>query len=299
MRSDKKSFNAGFYKTYFSKHEKVILEDFFAFLRFKTISADPQYKQQINNCADWIKKYLEGSGMQVSLWQTKGNPVVFAEHKASSSERHTILLYHHYDVQPVDPVDLWDSDPFSPTIKHGQIYARGASDNKGQCFYSMLAIKVFLETAQNKDLNIKVIIEGEEEVGSEGLLEILQQKKQELASDYTLIVDMGIPSLDHPAVTLGFRGIVTFSLEVIGSLMDLHSGIFGGIALNPLRGLSEVMAKIWDSTGRVQIPHFYDGIEPVDSSHLLQEDLKELLEKFELKALHHETGYTLLESNLL
>jgi acetylornithine deacetylase/succinyl-diaminopimelate desuccinylase-like protein len=273
------------------------LEDFFSFLRFKTISADPQYKQHINNCADWIVKYLEGAGMQASLWETKGNPVVFAQYQASSSDRPTILLYHHYDVQPVDPLELWESDPFSPTVKHGEVYARGASDNKGQCYYSMLAIKVFLKTAQNKDLNIKILIEGEEEVGSEGLLEILHQKKHQLASDYTLIVDMGIPSLDHPAVTLGFRGIVTLSLEITGSSMDLHSGIFGGIAFNPLRGLTEVMAKIWDSTGKVQIPHFYDGIEPFDSSYLLQEDLKEVLKKFELKALHHEKGYTLLESN--
>lgn len=297
MLKDKSSSHVDPYSDYFAKHEKAILEDFFSFLKFKTISADPQFHSEIIRCAHWIVQYLTQAGMETCVWETKGNPVVFAEHKASSTKRPTLLLYHHYDVQPVDPLELWQTPPFSPTIKEGEIYARGASDNKGQCFYSMCALKAFLQIAKNKDLNIKVIIEGEEEVGSESLLDILEEKKQLLASDYTLIVDMSIPSVDTPAVTIGFRGIVTFSLECIGSNMDLHSGLFGGVAFNPLRGLCDVLSKLWDESGRVQIPHFYDGIYPVESSSLIQVDLKERCEKFSIDALHQEKGYTLLESN--
>lgn len=297
MSKEKESKIAAFYREYFDRHKHAILEDFFSFLKFKSISADPLMKTEIQRCCHFVETYLRNAGMHVSIWETKGNPVVFAEHKASSKDRPTILLYHHYDVQPVDPIELWDNDPFMPTIKHGQVYARGASDNKGQCFYSMLAIKAFLEHAKTKDVNIKVLIDGEEEVGSDGLFSILENKKMELSSDYTLIVDMGIPSLQTPAITLGFRGIVTFSLECKGSNMDLHSGQFGGIALNPLRGLCDVLSKLWDSSGKVQIPHFYDDIEVEKADHLMQLDLKDLLEKFELHALHHEKGYSLVESN--
>lgn len=297
MLKDQKPSNTHLYNDYFDRYEKNILEDFFSFLKFKTISADPQFKSQIHLCSDWIMSYCKKAGMHVEKWETSGNPVVFAEHKASAKHRPTILLYHHYDVQPVDPLELWTSDPFSPTMVDGEIVARGASDNKGQCFYSLVAIRAFLECAQDKDINIKIVIEGEEEVGSEGFLGILEKKKQELAADYTLIVDMGIPSVEQPAVTLGFRGIVTFSLECTGSNMDLHSGIFGGIALNPLRGLCDVLAKLWNSEGKVQVPHFYDGVQVTDGSHLLPVDLNPMLKKFGLKALHHEKGYSLVESN--
>lgn len=285
------------YERYFIKHEKKILEDFFAFLKFPSISADPAHKQDITACATWVATFLKGAGFFVETWKTPVNPVIFAIHKAKSPGRPTLLVYHHYDVQPVDPLDLWKTPPFEPTRVGHEIYARGASDDKGQCLYGMYALKAFLEEGNTDDVNIKVIIDGEEEIGSRGLFHVLDEKKELLQADYTLIIDVSVPSLKEPAVTLGCRGIITLDVECIGSNVDLHSGALGGIAYNPLRGLVEVLSKVWDAQGKVVIDHFYDGIEPVDRQSLMKVNLTPLLEKFELTALHHEAGYTSLESN--
>lgn len=285
------------YQEYFEKHEKKILADFISFLKFQTISADPAHKKDIKNCAEWVAAFLKEAGCKVEIWETPVNPVIFASHEATSADRPTILIYHHYDVQPVDPLELWDTPPFEPTIKGNEIYARGACDNKGQCLYGIYGVKAFLEIGKKEDLNIKVIIEGEEELGSVGLFHILKEKGKFLKADYVAIIDAGIPSLKQPAVTLGFRGITTLDVECIGSNVDLHSGQLGGIAYNPLRALVEVLAKAWDKEGRVAIDHFYDGIAVQDSKELMQVDMKPLLDKFELKALHQEKGYELIESN--
>lgn len=285
------------YKEYFDEHRQKILDDFFSYLKFPSISADPAHKKDIDACSKWVANFLKEAGFHVQIWQTPVNPVVFAHHQAKKPNRPTILFYHHYDVQPVDPLELWNTPPFEPTLVGQEVYARGASDNKGQCLYSMHALKAFLALGAKEDLNIKVIIDGEEEVGSEGLFHVLDEKHAELGSDYTLIVDVGVPSLKKPAVTLGCRGIITMDVECIGSNMDMHSGVLGGVAYNPLRGLVEVLAKMRDQEGHIVIDHFYDGIEEIDKAALMKVDLKELLDKFELKALHHETGYTLVESN--
>lgn len=285
------------YKEYFQKHEKEILENFFTFLKFKTISADPSSDEEIQKCSNWICDFLLKSGFEVQKWRTSVNPVIFASHQASSSHRPTILFYHHYDVQPVDPLDQWKTDPFSPTIHQKQIYARGASDNKGQCYYTLCALKAFLEYGKKEDVNIKVLIDGEEEIGSHGLFEILKEKEDELKSDYTLIVDLSIPSLEKPAVTIGFRGIVTFDITCTGSNIDLHSGQFGGIAYNPLRALSAVLSKIWDEHGKVCINGFYDDVINCGTKHLVDADLNEIIDTFAIKPLHHEKGYSQLESN--
>lgn len=285
------------YQEYFEKHEKKILEDFFSFLKFQTISADPAHKKDIESCSQWLASFLKEAGCSVEVWKTPINPVVFASHQATSANRPTILIYHHYDVQPVDPLELWKTPPFEPTVIGKDIYARGVSDNKGQCWYGINAVKAFLEIGKKEDLNIKVIIEGEEEVGSEGLFHVLKEKKKFLKADYVAIIDAGVPSLKEPAVTLGFRGIITMDVECSGSNVDLHSGQLGGIAYNPLRGLVEVLAKVWDKDGKVTIDHFYDGITKQDSKELMELDVKPLIDSFELKALHHEKGFTSLESN--
>lgn len=285
------------YQEYFEKHEKKILEDYFSLLKFKSISADPAHKKDIEECSQWVFSFLKEAGCHVEVWKTPVNPVIFAKHQAKNPNRPTILIYHHYDVQPVDPLELWNSPPFEPTIVGNDVYARGASDNKGQCLYGIYAVKAFLEIGKKEDLNIKVIIEGEEEVGSSGLFHVLEERKSSLKADYVAIIDAGIPSLEEPAVTLGFRGIVTFDVECSGSNVDLHSGQLGGIAYNPLRGLVEVLAKVWDKEGRVTIDNFYDDIIEQNAKELMQIDLKPLIEKFELKALHKEKGYTSLESN--
>lgn len=263
------SKNLNKYNDFLEKHHKKIIEDFYTFLKFPSISADPKHKQDIQNCAKWLAGMYQKAGFEAQVWETKVHPVIFAEHKASSSRRPTILFYHHYDVQPVDPLELWNHPPFDPIQKGSEIFARGAADNKGQCYYTLVALQAFMELGKKEDINIKVLVDGEEEVGSEGLFQILEEKEKLLKSDYSLIVDLGVPSLDLPAVTIGFRGIITFDIECICSNTDLHSGQFGGISYNPLKGLTQVLSKIWDEDGHVQIPHFYDSLLEVDEKSSL------------------------------
>jgi len=285
------------YQDYFDKNKEKILEDFFTFLKFQTISADPAHHKEMKNCSQWLEKKLEQAGFFVDVWNQEKNPILFAEHKTDKKNCPTILFYHHYDVQPVDPISLWDSDPFTPVIKNGEIYARGACDNKGQCFYTLCALKAFLDFGKKEGINIKVLIEGEEEVGSESIIRICEEKPKELAADYGLIVDLGVPSIYEPAITSGFRGIVTFSFECIGSKIDLHSGQMGGIAYNPLRALSEVLAKAWDEQGRVQIEGFYDGVCSKFTQDLYKMDLDPVIDELGINTLHKEKGFSSLESN--
>jgi acetylornithine deacetylase/succinyl-diaminopimelate desuccinylase-like protein len=287
------------YQDYFEKHQDDILSRFFTFLRFPSISADPWHKADINACANWVAAFLKNVGFEVELWPTPINPVVFAMHQAQKKDRPTLLVYCHYDVQPVDPLELWKTPPFEPTIREGEVFARGACDNKGQCWYALSALAAFLKIGKKENINIKILIDGEEEIGSEGLFHVLNHRGDRLKADYAAIVDLGIPSLNKPAVTLGCRGIVTFDVECVGSNVDLHSGQLGGIALNPLRALVDVLAKVWDKDGHIQIEGFYEGIEPFDKSQLMEVDVQDLIDKFQLKGLHHEKGYSLIESNWL
>lgn len=234
------------------------LEDWFAFLRFASISSEAKYKEEVLNCANWLQNYLTKMGFNAELWPTKGHPVVYASYCRAGPDQPTLLIYHHYDVQPVDPLPLWDSPPFDPTIRQGQVYARGAQDNKGQCFYTIQALKLLIEKHGSLPINIKLCIEGEEECGSAGLAALLPQRATELQADVLAIVDVGMRAAGRPAVTLGLRGLVTFDLEVIGSKGDLHSGSHGGLAYNPLRALCEMLAACYHSDGSIAVTHFYD-----------------------------------------
>lgn len=257
--------------TYFEAAEQDALQDYITFLKFESISTNPQYKPQVLACAYWLVAYLKEMGLEVELWPTQGNPVIFATHLKAGPKAPTLLIYHHYDVQPVDPLELWESPPFQPTIRNGNIYARGAEDNKGQCFYTIQAIKALLRKTGNLPVNLKLCIEGEEEVGSHGLNAILNQKEEQLKADYLVIGDVGIPDAQTPAVTLGARGIVTMDVELEGSLNDLHSGSHGGVVYNPLHALVELLAKLHDPiTGKVNVPGFYDQVLPLSPSEHAQ-----------------------------
>lgn len=290
------------FKKWFSDHRKEILDDFFTFLRFSSISADPAYAPQVKSCAQWLFDYLAKSGLKVEQWQTSHYPVLFATYPAGK-DRPTLLIYHHYDVQPVDPLDLWKSSPFEPEIRSGIVYARGASDNKGQCFYSLCAIKAAIQLAKNLAFNLKVIIEGEEESGSEGLEEILQTKAEALKADYLIVVDGHIPSIDRPAITIGSRGIMTMEVACTNAKIDLHSGTHGGIALNPNRALVSALAKLWDDKGAVAIPHFYDEVKMPSKEELKHIDLsfdeKDYVNTFGVHAFANEPRYSPVESNQL
>lgn len=242
------------------KHKDKFLEDYFTFLRFPSVSSEPEYKHQVVECAHWVKNYLQEIGFEVEQWPTKGHPVIYANYLKAGSDKPTLLIYDHYDVQPVDPIGEWISPPFQPTQRNGEIYARGAQDNKGQCFYVFQALKLYLEHHGSFPLNIKLCIEGEEEMGSQGLSHLLSQKKQELKADYLAIVDLGLHDPQIPAVTLGTRGLVTLEVEVQGSNIDLHSGSHGGIVPNPIHVLVSLLESLRDHNGRIKVPEFYDDV---------------------------------------
>jgi acetylornithine deacetylase/succinyl-diaminopimelate desuccinylase-like protein len=247
-------------KKQIENQQKKILTDFYTFLRFPSISSEREYKQDVLNCAEWLVDQLETIGFEVEQWPTTGHPVIFATHLKAGSDKPTLLLYNHYDVQPIDPIEEWFSPPFSPIDRNGEVFARGAQDNKGQCFYVLQALRLFLETNHEFPINIKWCIEGEEEMGSPGLSLILNSKEKELKSDYLAIVDVGTPDSRTPSVTLGTRGLIAMDIELQCSSSDMHSGTHGGIALNPIHALIKLLSELRDSSGYITIPGFYDSV---------------------------------------
>ncbi len=242
----------------------IDLNKFFEFLSIPSISSESAYHEEVRKACLWVKNYLVSIGFETELWETSRHPILFAK-KIINKNYPTLLIYNHYDVQPVDPLELWDSPPFEPTVKEGNVFARGAQDNKGQCFYVLEALKALFESGEKLKLNIKCIIEGEEECGSESLHSILPEKKDALQADYLAIVDLGIPALDKPAITLGTRGLITADLEVIGSTTDMHSGMVGGVAYNPIHALLKLLADARAKDGSIAIPGFYDEVLPISS----------------------------------
>ncbi len=289
-------------EAWYKKHEHEILDRYLSFLKIPSISTDPAYKEDIHRAAEWVSAHLKKTGFKVDVWKTKGYPVVFASHIVDPS-RPTVLIYHHYDVQPVDPIEKWRSPPFEPVIKDGFVYARGASDNKGQCFYTLTALQALFELCKKINLNIKLFIEGEEESGSGGAIQMIHEKKEELKADYLLIVDVGLPAANTPSITIGLRGILAMEVKCTNSSIDLHSGVMGGIALNPNRALIQLLAKLWDEKGKVTVPGFYDQVK-VPTKEELKEisqdvDIAFLRKQFGMKAFQGEGDFSLWESNTI
>lgn len=284
----------------FQKEKQQIFNDYFTFLTFASIATDPAHKQDTRACADWLQEYIHGIGLPCEQWKTDNAPVLFAQDLSAGPEKPTLLLYCHYDVQPVDPLDEWNTPPFTPTVINGSVYARGAQDNKGQCFYTIIALKALLKTLKPLPVNLKFIIEGEEESGSTNLSKLLESKKKELKADYLLIIDSGLADRDAPSVTLGARGIVCFQLRLKEAQFDLHSGATGGLAYNPNRGLVELLAKLHNANGSVAIPGFYDELSPISAEDKKEIDLSfdpELFEKtYGFLPTGMETGFEPHES---
>jgi len=289
-------------RSWYDARKETILSDYFTFLKFPSISTDPAHKQDIRNAAHWVEEHLKEIGFSVELWETSGNPVVFAEHQAGK-DRPTVLIYHHYDVQPIDPINQWKSPPFEPELRDGFVYARGASDNKGQCFNTLTTLKAVFDLCQNVNLNIKLFVEGEEECGSAGALQVLKEKKERLKADYVLVIDMGIPAENQPSITIGLRGIVTMEVKCTNSKIDLHSGVMGGIVLNPNRALVQLLAKMWDESGKITIPGFYDDVKVPAQDELkeITQDYDEafLRKQFGIKSFQGEGSYSIWESNTI
>ncbi len=288
------------WQTWFSKHRESILQDFFEFLQFKSIGTDPKYDTETQQCAEFLLEYLSSIGFETEEWQGEGQPVIFAKHCKAGSDKPTLLIYHHYDVQPVDPLELWETDPFEPTIRKNCVYARGAQDNKGQCFFSLIALKAFFEEQDTINFNIKVFIEGEEECGSATTRSIIAEKQEELKSDSVLVVDSSIPAPGVGAITLGIRGILTMDIRLRSADIDMHSGLLGGVAYNPIRALAEALSSLWTKEGKVAIPNFYDSVRdvpPEEAKELsLELDEETVKREFGLRAFCPDPGYTIGQS---
>lgn len=288
---------------YFKEKEISFMAEFFEFLRFKSIGTDPEFRQDTLACADWVAFYLKNSGLNVEIWKTDTFPIIYAHDLSAGEDKPTVLIYNHYDVQPVDPLELWNTPPFEPNLhEDGTITARGAQDNKGQCFYVMAAV-AYLVKKGNLNVNIKLVIEGEEEAGSTEIEKILKVKQKELQADHLLVVDAGFEKKDKPGVTLGVRGLTALEVKVSGSKSDLHSGVYGGIALNPNHALVRLLASLRDEKGKITVEGFYDDITPTS-----EDFRKNLSFDFDEKEFEKETGilpkggeedYSPLESNWL
>jgi acetylornithine deacetylase/succinyl-diaminopimelate desuccinylase-like protein len=285
-----------------AKNRDRLRADYFDFLRFRSISADPSCRAEVERCAQWVAAYLDRSGVPSELLRMEGgHPVVFG--KRDGGRKPTLLIYGHYDVQPVDPLELWESDPFLPEERDGKVFARGAVDDKGQIFYAMAAVRALQESGIELPVNLLFCIEGEEESGSKALSQLLTRDPSRWKSDYLLVVDYDMLDEHTPAITLGSRGIVTMEVRLTGSHSDLHSGVLGGIAYNPNRALVELLADMWDRTGRVQVPGFYDQIEEIEPSALSPFSYRwteeAIAQEFGIRALGGEAGRSLIEKNWL
>ena len=238
------------------------LEELKAFLRFPSISTQPEHAPDLSSCAEWLRNKLAAIGLTATVHATLGSPVVVASTSHVPSKR-TVLIYGHYDVQPPEPLEGWSSPPFEPRIVDGRIYARGAADNKGQILAHILGVAQTLREKGSLPVNLIFLIEGEEEIGSPNLADFLRAHREELACDLVAISDTAMAPGNKPALTYALRGIAAMELIVRGPARDLHSGLFGGAVANPLAVLSRLVASLHDEQGRVRIPGFYDAVRPL------------------------------------
>jgi len=253
---------------YLKRNQRRALAELCDYVRFPSVSAQPQHRKDLRACAEWVNAHCRAIGLQARLCPTAGNPIVLAKTpraKASGGRRPHFLVYGHYDVQPPEPLDLWKSPPFEPRIAGGVIFGRGASDNKGQNLAHLKAVEAYLKTQTPLPCDLTFVIEGEEEVGSRSLETFLRQHRAELACDAIVISDTGMPTPKHPALTYALRGITAFQVTLHGPARDLHSGIFGGTVDNPAMALCQLLGKLRDAKGRVTVPGFYDGVQPLSA----------------------------------
>ena len=281
---------------YITENKTRFINELLELLRIPSISADPKYKDSVFKTADEVKKRLVEAGAEnVEICQTKGYPVVYGE-KIISPSSPTVLVYGHYDVQPPDPLELWTSPPFEPVIKDEKIYARGACDDKGQMYMHVKAFELMMKT-NTLPCNIKFMIEGEEEVGSDNLGTFVKANKERLKADVVLISDTGMIANDIPSITVGLRGLSYMEVEVTGPNRDLHSGIYGGAVANPINILCEMIASLHDKDNKVNIPGFYDNVEILSTEQRAEMakapfSLEEYKKHLDLSDIHGETGYS-------
>jgi acetylornithine deacetylase/succinyl-diaminopimelate desuccinylase-like protein len=284
---------------YLSQNKQRFLDELFELLRIPSVSADSQYKGDVARCAEAVKENMLKAGAdKAEICPTGGHPIVYGE-KMIDPSLPTVLVYGHYDVQPPDPLELWNSGPFEPVIKDEKIYARGACDDKGQMFMHIKALELMTKT-NTMACNVKMMIEGEEEVGSANLGKFLGDNKDKLKADIVLVSDTSMISMEHPSIETGLRGLTYMEVEVTGPNRDLHSGVYGGAVANPINILCKMIASLHDENNHITVAGFYDKVQDMSDAErkALNEapfDLEEYKRDLGIKEVWGEKGYTTLE----
>lgn len=285
---------------YINSNYESSVEELKEFLRIPSISTLQEHKNDMQLAAEFVAKKIKDAGIEkVKIYQTEGHPIVYAEWLGAPGKP-TVLVYGHYDVQPADPIELWETSPFEPVIKDGKIFARGATDDKGQMYVHIKSVEAFFKTYGSLPVNVKFLIEGEEEIGSSNLYAFLNNNTEMLKCDAVLISDTSLWDEGVPTITYGLRGISYMEVEVTGPNRDLHSGTYGGAVPNPVNILAEIISNLKDKNGKIRIPGFYDDVlkltkQEKENIKKLKYSEKEFVKSIGIKKSVGESGYTLLE----
>ena len=284
---------------YLEVNRQQFESDLFELLRIPSISADSNFAGDVRRAAEWMVAHLKSLGLTTELHETPGHPVVYAESEPVSGAP-VVLVYGHYDVQPPDPLDLWTTPPFEPNVRDGKVYARGATDDKGQMLTHVKSVQAWLTTQKKLPVQVKLLIEGEEEVGSEHLEGFLAENREKLACDCVVVSDTSQFAQGMPAITYGLRGIAYYELHLQGPNRDLHSGVFGGAVTNPINTLNRVLTSLIDDQGRIQVPGFYDDVEQLSEQEQqefasLPFDQNTYCQELEVDGTTGEEGFTTIE----
>lgn len=287
-------------KTYLDHERERHLEELKAFVRIPSISISSEYKEHMGQAAEWLAGQLRQAGVEnVKVMSTQGNPVVYGDWLHAPGKP-TALIYGHYDVQPVDPLNLWETPPFEPEIRDGKLYGRGATDDKSQLYTHVKTVEAFLKTVGSLPVNVKFCIEGEEEITSPNLPQFVKEHTELLEADLLVISDGPMQGKDIPSICYGLRGMCGFEIEVQGPKSDLHSGLFGGGVANPIFALAEVIASLKDKDGRIAVEGFYDKVNPLTEAERqafldLHFDEEQVRRELKVPELAGEKGFTYLE----
>src|SRR3954462_3959765 len=285
-------------KAYIQSHRQGFESDLADLLRIASVSADSRQRADVRRAADWVAGQFRGLGLTTELIETAGHPLIYAESPPVQGKP-VALIYGHYDVQPPEPLDEWITPPFEPTVRDGNIYARGATDDKGQMLTHVKSVEAWMKTVGKLPLQVKFLIEGEEEVGSQHLEPYVKANREKLACDTIVISDSSQFAPGLPAITYGLRGIAYFEVRLRGPKQDLHSGTFGGGVTNPANALAELLAALKDKNGRIQVPGFYDDVTPLtdrerEEFRSLPQTDEEFMRSLGVTGLFGEAGFTSL-----
>jgi len=287
---------------YLQNNRERLLGKLNDFLRIPSVSTDSKYKESVGQAADFLKNYLEEIGFDaVEKQATAGHPLVYAEYMGAGAEAPCVLFYGHYDVQPAEPLEQWKSEPFEPEVRDGRLYARGSSDDKGQVFMQLAVFEAFMKTEGRIPLNVKICIEGEEEIGSEHLYDILHDKKEQFQADFAVISDSGMVADNQPTILYGLKGFTGIEIHVQGPDHDLHSGMYGGAVKNPAMALAQILATMKNTDEVITVDGFYDGVEDLTNEE--RELIKsvpgeDFVKSCDIPETASEKGYTAAEHTM-